>query len=307
MEIEHIVIEQDIRLDSCITQLVPFSRVIVAEAIRGGLILVNGTPVTKCSYRVSIDEKITGMIQDPSEHLDDTCIPENVALDIYYEDSDMVVLHKPKGWVTHPGHGHPTGTLLNALVYHYPSMRGLPKHGLVQRLDKDTSGLMIVAISHAGYQALLSMMLSRKITRQYLALVWGRPPVEATIDAPLGRHAQDRTLRAITPTGRPAITHIQTLAYGKWGSKVLCTLETGRTHQIRVHMKHLGYPICGDLSYGLRHPPCRTPDHWTGQALHAHRLSLTHPFSGEFLDFQAPTPEGWASWEDLLELQYDQS
>lgn len=312
MEIESIMLltvdivldetHQKLRLDNAVTKhLAGPGRAFIAEAIRSGKISVNGAVIKKCSHVVRTNDLIQGTVEVTATFIT-TVEPEDQPLDIYYVDEHILVLHKPRGLVTHPGSGNLGGTLLNAIHFHYPSTRDLPKGGLVQRLDKDTSGLMVVALSIEAYQNLIALMLKRRIKRQYEALVWGRPPQSAKIDAGIGRHPRDRRLRAIALTGRTAITQMETIAYGKWGAKVLCTLQTGRTHQIRVHMKHLGYPICGDEMYGMRHPSFENPEGWRGQVLHAKYLAFAHPITEAPLSFVAPVPAMWEIWEAKLEL-----
>lgn len=290
------------RLDNAVTKYLDGpGRAFIASAIRAGKISVNGEVVKKCSTSVHMNDVISGEIEVIPTFIAKV-ESEDIPLDVYYADEHILVLCKPRGLVTHPGAGNLNGTLLNGIHFHYPSTIDLPKGGLIQRLDKDTSGLMVVALSLQAYQVLVQLMLERRIKRQYEALVWGRPPQSATIEVAIGRHSHDRRMRSVVLTGRDAVTHMETLAYGKWGSRVLCTLQTGRTHQIRVHMKHLGYPICGDEMYGMRHPCFPNPPQWHGQVLHAKYLTFIHPISEEKLSFEAPLPDHWQMWEDRLEM-----
>lgn len=292
--------QQAKRLDNVLTKYLDGpGRSFIAEAIRLGMIQVNGLEVRKCSYTVHLGDVVSGEVKVEATFVTKV-FPEDIPLDVYYADEHILVLHKPRGLVTHPGNGNLNGTLLNGIHYYYPSTRDLPKGGLIQRLDKDTSGLMVVALTLASYQALVSLMLERRIKRQYVALVWGRPPQSITVDACIGRHSKDRRMRAVVAVGREAVTHVETQAYGKWGARVLCTLQTGRTHQIRVHMKYLGYPICGDEMYGMRHPSFESPDGWRGQVLHAKYLKFVHPITGDLLSFEAPVPDMWNVWEEQL-------
>ena len=292
------------RLDKYITDIRSIVRADVAQSIKNGHVMVNGLVISKCSHKVHTDDHVVAHIQQRIL-TSSLVVPQNYPLDIYYQDEHIVVLYKPKGLITHPGAGHQDGTLLNAIAYHFPQTQSVPKGGLVQRLDKDTSGLMVVALTVDAYQKLVDMMQKRRITRRYHALVWGRPPESMTIEAPLGRHKRDRRMRAVVVTGRTAVTVMRTLAYGVWGSLVECTLKTGRTHQIRVHMKHIGYPVCGDMLYGVQHPPLASPIGWSGQALHAKHLAFHHPIDEQPLSFEAPFPEGWDIWKNNLGVQYE--
>lgn len=294
--------QEGVRLDVAITKnLENVTRGLVIEAIKSGGVTVNGI-VVKPSYLLKKNDIVSGCITVIEKI--QTVKSENIPLDIYYADSDILVVCKPRGMVTHPGNGHQEGTLLNAVHYHYPSTINLPKGGLIQRLDKDTSGLMVIALSDISYQNLVQLMLERRIKRQYEALVWGRPVEKILIETSIGKHPKDHRMRAVTASGKEAITLVETIAYGKWGAKVLCTLSTGRTHQIRVHLQHIGYPICGDEMYGMRHPPFASPENWHGQALHSKYLTFIHPINGNLLKFEAPLPKGWDVWEKELELIY---
>ena len=278
----------------------------VAEAIKKGHICVNGVSVQKCAHKARSGDHITGTVCARISSAQEV-LPQNIPLDIYYEDDAIVVLCKPRGLITHPGAGHAEGTLLNGILYRFPQTKYLPKGGLVQRLDKDTSGLMVVALTLASYTTLVQMMQNRRIKRVYEAMVWGRPPESAVIDAPLGRHKGDRRMRAVVINGRHALTYMQVLAYGVWGAVVECTLKTGRTHQIRVHMKHLMYPICGDTMYGFQHPPLAAPSGWRGQVLHAKHLAFHHPITEIPLQYTAPFPEGWGDWLGILGIHQGSS
>ncbi|MGH8579478.1 MAG: 23S rRNA pseudouridine(1911/1915/1917) synthase RluD, partial [Gammaproteobacteria bacterium] len=224
--------------------------------------------------------------------------PQPLALDILYEDEDLIVLNKPAGLVVHPGAGNRDGTLLNALLHFEPALATLPRAGIVHRLDKDTSGIMVVARSPTAQTKLRQEISSRSLKREYQAVINGLPIAGGTVNAPIGRHSTQRTRMAVTEGGKPARTHYGVIKRFRTHTHLLVRLDTGRTHQIRVHMAHLGYPLLGDPLYGgrLRLPPSATPDlaaclkGFKRQALHAARLELRHPATDELLAWGAPLP-----------------
>lgn len=234
-------------------------------------------------------------------------IPENIPLDIIYSDAYLVVLNKPAGIVVHPGRGNFTGTLASGLLYHYKNIENIGESlrpGIVHRLDKETSGLIIAALTPESHTALSEMMKNHEVKRVYTAFVWGCPnPMNGTIDAPLGRNKVRATLQAVIPGGKYALTRYETEAVYTFLSKLKVRLETGRTHQIRVHMTHIGHPVFGDASYGGREkmmkgfePSVRDKaknllKNLGRQALHAGHIEFTHPFTGEKLSFDSPLPE----------------
>ena len=230
--------------------------------------------------------------------------PENIELNIVYEDEDILVINKPAGLVVHPGAGNPRHTLVNALLYHCPALNTLPRAGLIHRLDKDTSGLLVIAKTLTAHTHLIRQMQKRTIKREYLALCQGVVTAGGTINAPLGRHAQMRTRIAVQEQGREAITHYRVVERFKAHTLLRVQLETGRTHQIRVHLAHIHHPIVGDATYGGRpkFPREANPElikalqDFHRQALHATQLGLTHPVSGEMLSWSVPCPE------DMLHL-----
>lgn len=219
--------------------------------------------------------------------------PEAIALDVVFEDDAMIVINKPAGLVVHPASGHWQGTLLNALLHHAPDLAAVPRAGIVHRLDKDTSGLLVVAKTLVAQTDLVRQLQQRTVKRVYWALVHGQLAREVTIEAPIGRDPQARTRMAVVSSGKPARTHVRMLKrYAGGFSLVECALDTGRTHQIRVHLRSIGHPLVGDPTYGARRselPPGLQS--LTRQALHARQLALKHPSSGESLGWEAPLPD----------------
>jgi 23S rRNA pseudouridine1911/1915/1917 synthase len=230
--------------------------------------------------------------------------PEAIELEVVFEDEHLIVLDKPAGLVVHPGAGNRSGTLLNALLYHDPELVRIPRAGIVHRLDKDTSGLLVVARSLPAHTALTRMLAARDIHRRYAAVVNGVPVAGGTVDAPLDRHPSDRLRRAVREGGRPAVTHYRVREKFRAHALLQCDLESGRTHQIRVHMAHTGFPLVGDPLYGkgLRLPRGAAPElaaalrGFRRQALHAERLAFAHPVTGAAMTFDADPPG------DLLDL-----
>jgi 23S rRNA pseudouridine1911/1915/1917 synthase len=224
--------------------------------------------------------------------------PEAMALDIVFEDADLLVVNKPAGLVVHPGAGNHAGTLLNALLHHDPKLAQIPRAGIVHRLDKDTSGLLVVARSLPAQTALVAMLAARDVHRRYVAIVHGVPVAGNTVDAPLDRHPTDRLRRAVREGGRPAVTHYRVREKFRAQALLQCVLESGRTHQIRVHMAYVGYPLVGDPLYGrgLKLPRGATSEldaalrGFRRQALHAEHLAFAHPVTGAALAFDAEPP-----------------
>ncbi|MGI6559045.1 MAG: RluA family pseudouridine synthase [Limnochordia bacterium] len=286
------------RLDSFLRrELAEFSRTFIQRLIEEGEVQVNGKPV-KASYRVRENDLIQVALPPP-EPLD--LEPERLPLDVYFEDDDLLVLNKPRGMVVHPAAGNLRGTLVNALLGRCGNLSdigGTDRPGIVHRLDKDTSGLLVVAKNNYAHYRLGGQFQRRTVKREYLAIVYGhlRAP-RGCIDAPIGRHPRHRKKMAVLPEGkgRQAITCFQVLEEFKGYSLLRCRLETGRTHQIRVHLAHLGHPLVGDAVYG----PKSNEWDFQGQALHAAVLGFKHPRSGEYMEFESPVPEDMAA---LLEL-----
>lgn len=248
-----------------------------------------GEKIIKANYKVRAGEMFVVDIPEP-EPIE--AVPENIPLDIIYEDDDVVVLNKARGMVVHPAPGNYTGTLVNALLYHCSNLSGINsaiRPGIVHRLDKDTSGIMIVAKNDAAHISLSQQMQSKTAVRTYLAVVRGNIKTDSgTIETQIARDKTDRKKMAVVKDGgRDAITDYEVLErFGKY-TLVRCKLRTGRTHQIRVHMEYLGYPLVGDPKYS----PMKTPFGIKGQALHSHTLEFTHPRTGERMKFEAPLPE----------------
>lgn len=263
-----------------------WSRSQVQLWMQEGNVVVNGQKV-KSSYKCSVGDVVEINIPDPEE-LD--VVPEPMDLEIFYEDSDVLVVNKPKGMVVHPAPGHTTGTLVNGLMAHCKDLSGINgvlRPGIVHRIDKDTSGLLMVAKNDLAHESLVNQLVAKTVTRKYRAIVHGVIPHDyGTIDAPLARDPKDRQSMTVVDNGKHAVTHFQVLERFKDFTLVECQLETGRTHQIRVHMKYIGYPLAGDPKYG----PRKTLD-IGGQALHAGVLGFNHPRTNEYLEFEAPSPE----------------
>lgn len=286
-----------VRLDKVISKLVPqFSRSRMQQWIEEGYVTVDGQ-VAKTKMTAYGDETIVVLPQPAPE--DKASTPEPMDLAIVHEDDAIIVLDKPAGLVVHPAAGNWSGTLLNGLLHHFPPIAGVPRAGIVHRLDKDTSGLMVVAKTLAAHTDLVRQLQARTVKREYLALVWGLPHLNGTVDAAMGRHPRDRIKMAVleTDNAKPATTHYQRLATGLLDrrpvSLVHCRLETGRTHQIRVHMLSIGFPLVGDALYGKQHLTSFFPR----QALQACRLGLIHPTKGTACEWSVPLPQDFS---DLL-------
>ncbi|MEG8011163.1 RluA family pseudouridine synthase [Bacillus cereus group sp. BceL296] len=271
-----------------------WSRTQVQQWIKDNVVTVNGKAV-KGNYKVRENDEITVTIPEPEE-LD--IQPEDMNLEIYYEDADVLVVNKPRGMVVHPAPGHTSGTLVNGLMHHCTDLSGINgvmRPGIVHRIDKDTSGLLMVAKNDMAHESLVNQLVAKTVTRRYKAIVHGVIPHDkGTIDAPIARDKKERQSMTVDENGKHAVTHFQVLERFKDFTLVECRLETGRTHQIRVHMKYIGYPLAGDPKYG----PKKTLD-MNGQALHAGILGFDHPRTGEYIQFDAPIPE---VFEDALNI-----
>lgn len=285
----YVITEDDkgIRLDKLLSDLNnDASRTQVQLWIKDNYVKVNGETV-KSNYRCQLEDAIEWQIPDPVEV---EIKPENIPLDIRYEDSHVLVVNKPKGMVVHPSAGHSSNTLVNALLHHCQDLsgiNGLIRPGIVHRIDKDTSGLLVVAKSDVAHEHLSNQLKDKKMERKYRAIVHGEIPHDyGTIEAPIGRDPKDRQRMAVVDGGKSAVTHFNVLERFENYTYIECVLETGRTHQIRVHMRYIGFPLAGDPKYGQR----KTMD-IGGQALHAYSLKFIHPVTQEELEFETELPE----------------
>ncbi len=290
MRVETFIAEASDRLDRVIATCVPeLTRSAAQRLIEGGQVWVNGVPVRRPAHRIRPGDQITVHIPPPEPV---ALTPEPIPLDILYEDENVLVLHKPAGMVVHPGAGHTRGTLIHALLAHCPDLEGIGgvmRPGLVHRLDKETSGVLLVAKNERTYHFLQAQFKARTVRKVYEALVIGHPPPEGAIEAPIARDPRYRKRMAVIPTGRPARTRYRVLKTyeGRWGryARLEVYPETGRTHQIRVHLAYVGYPIVGDPVYGRRAPlPCPR------LFLHARALTVRLPSHPEPITFEAPLP-----------------
>lgn len=290
---ELIIKDSGNRLDKALADLTTLSRSQANEEIKKGTVLVNGK-AAKAKYAVKVGDVITYEIPE-DETLDYEA--EDIPLDIIYEDEDVAVINKPQGMVVHPSAGHTSGTLVNALMYHIKDLstiNGVVRPGIVHRIDKDTSGLLMIAKNDISHKALAEELKDKKSLRKYLAIVHGNLPNDrGMIEAPIGRSEKNRKKQAVTAKGKEAVTRFQVLErFGNY-TLVELTLETGRTHQIRVHMAYIGHPVAGDPLYG----PRKTLK-GQGQFLHARTLGFTHPRTGEVMTFTAEAP---AIFQERLE------
>ncbi|EGQ8074283.1 TPA: 23S rRNA pseudouridine(1911/1915/1917) synthase RluD [Vibrio vulnificus] len=290
------------RLDQAIAELfADFSRSRLKEWLLDGKVTVDGNVVTKPRTKVMGGEMITVLAELEDEVRWEA---QDIPLDIVYEDDDILVMNKPRDFVVHPGAGTPDGTVLNALLFHCPEVAEVPRAGIVHRLDKDTTGLMVVAKTVPAQTRLVRALQKRHITREYEAIAIGRMTAGGKVDKPIGRHATKRTLMAVSPMGKPAVTHFRVAEHFREHTRIRLRLETGRTHQIRVHMSYLQHPLLGDAAYGGRaRIPAGASDEVTAmirnfdrQALHAVMLRFEHPITGEEMEFHAPVPD------DMVEL-----
>ena len=277
------------RIDALLARTLPsLSRSQVQKLLEQGMVTLNGRELKK-NFRCSAGEGYEVLLPEPAEL---PLIPQNIPLDVVYEDGDLIVINKPRGLVVHPAPGHPDGTLVNALLWHcgdsLSGIGGQRRPGIVHRIDKDTSGLLIVAKNDFAHQGLSVQLADHSLCREYEALVRGNFKQDSgTIDKPIGRHPIDRKRMAVTDkNSKPAVTHWQLLASYRGYSHILCRLETGRTHQIRVHMASIGHPLLGDFTYGAPSPEKGLE----GQCLHARRLRFVHPRTGEHILLETELP-----------------
>lgn len=280
----------DLRLDRyLVSQLEDFTRSAVSKLIEGGQVKVNDKTASK-NYKCKAGDRVEIEIPDPVE-LDVTA--ENIPLDIVYEDSDLLVVNKPKGMVVHPAAGNYSGTLVNALLYHckdsLSGINGVIRPGIVHRIDKDTSGLLIVAKNDTAHLDLAQQIKEHSFHRAYQAVAYGNFKEDnGTVNQPIGRHPKDRKKMAVTyKNSKNAVTHYEVISRYEKFTHIRCVLETGRTHQIRVHMAYIGHPLAGDEVYG----PKKVITQLNGQCLHAGELGFVHPRTKEYMEFTAPLPE----------------
>ena len=288
------------RIDKYLSeQLEDMTRSHIQKLIKENMVRVNRMTV-KSNFKLSASDQIEVEIPELKEP---DILPENIPLDILYEDQDILVVNKPKGMVVHPAPGHYTGTLVNAIMYHckdnLSGINGVMRPGIVHRIDMDTTGSLLICKNDRAHQALAEQLKEHSITRKYHAIVHGRlKEDEGTIDKPIGRHPIDRKKMSVHCTnGREAVTHYRVLKRFQQFTYIECQLETGRTHQIRVHMSSIGHPILGDQVYG----PAKCPYKLQGQTLHAKVLGITHPTTGEYMEFDAPLPD---YFQGLLEKMH---
>lgn len=284
------------RLDQALAQLLPeYSRSRLQSWIKNGDLTVDDA-----CWKVK--DKLLGGEQihlHATLEPDSSWAPQPIQLDVIHEDDDVLVINKPVGLVVHPAAGHRDGTLLNAIVHHAPQSANLPRAGIVHRIDKETSGLLVIAKSLPAHTSLVNQMQAKSVFREYEAIAVGVMTGGGTVDAPIGRHPTQRIKMAVRQDGKEAVTHYRLITRYRHHTHIRVQLETGRTHQIRVHMAHIGYPLLGDPVYGgrLRLPKQATPrlaealQQFRHQALHARRLGLEHPTTGEWLEWESPLPD----------------
>ena len=298
------------RLDQTLAELFPeYSRSRLKTWIEADLVKLNDRITNIPREKVFGGERIEIIVEVEDETRFEA---ENIPLNIVYEDDDIIVINKPKDLVVHPGAGNPNGTVLNALLYHYPPIVEVPRAGIVHRLDKDTTGLMVVAKTIPAQTKLVRDLQKRKITREYEAVASGIMTKGGTVDQPMARHATKRTLMAVHPMGKPAVTHYRIMENYRNYTRLRLRLETGRTHQIRVHMAHIAHPLLGDQTYGGRpRPPKNASEdfmevlrNFKRQALHAVMLRLAHPITGEMMEWYAPLPDDFVELLNALKADY---
>ena len=283
------------RIDKYLTDNTDYTRSKIQKMIENGNILVNNKQ-TKDSYKLKENDRIT--IEEYNEEID--IEPENIPLDIYYEDEDLIVVNKPSGMVVHPAPGNYSKTLVNALMYHTNNLSTINtsiRPGIVHRIDADTSGLLLVAKNDKTHNALAEAIQKKEVVREYIALVEGVIMEDtATIDAPIGRDKNNRKKMAVTSeNSKDAITHIRVLDRYKDSTLIRCKLETGRTHQIRVHLNYIGHPVVNDPVYGYK----KLIDKDFGQMLHAEKIGFVHPTTKKYMEFTAPLPD---RFKEILEI-----
>ncbi|AKO45031.1 23S rRNA pseudouridine(1911/1915/1917) synthase RluD [[Haemophilus] ducreyi] len=298
------------RLDQALAQLFPdYSRSRIKVWIENDLVKVNGIIVNRAREKVFGGEQIEIQAEIEEEiHFE----PQNIPLNIIHEDDDIIIINKPKNLVVHPGAGNPDGTVLNALLYYYPPIAEVPRAGIIHRLDKDTTGLMVVAKNIPAQTHLVTALQKRRITREYEAIASGIMTQGGKVDEPMARHPTKRTAMAVHPMGKPAITHYRIMERFRNYTRLRLRLETGRTHQIRVHMAHIAHPLLGDQLYGGRPRPPKGSSEafltvlraFQRQALHATMLRLEHPINSELIECHAPLPADFVELIEALKTDY---
>ncbi|PCO26355.1 23S rRNA pseudouridine(1911/1915/1917) synthase RluD [Morganella morganii] len=294
------------RLDQALAELFPdYSRSRIKEWILDDRVQVNGRLVNKPKEKMLGGEQISiDALIDEDMRFE----PQNLPLNIVYEDDDILVINKPRDFVVHPGAGNPDGTVLNALLYHYPDIADVPRAGIVHRLDKDTTGLMVVAKTVPAQTRLVESLQLREITREYEAVANGRMTAGGKVEEPISRHPTKRTHMAVNLMGKPAVTHYRVMEHFRAHTRLRLRLETGRTHQIRVHMAHINHPLVGDQLYGGRPRPLKGASdefrdalrEFDRQALHATMLRLYHPITGIQMEWHAPIPDDMVKLIEVL-------
>jgi len=295
------------RLDQVLAMMVPaHSRNRLQQWIKAGRVMVDGTAVCEPKHKIFGSELLTIQVDQALTDAEaGRFLPEPMDLHVVYEDAHLMVINKPPGLVVHPAAGNWQGTLLNGLLAYDPAFTHVPRAGIVHRLDKDTSGLMVVAKTLEAHTHLIRQLQVRTVKRVYRAVLCGVPRVDGTVNAPIGRDSRQRTRMAVSSQGKEAITHYRLLEMYPGCSQVECVLETGRTHQIRVHMAFIGHPLVGDTTYqaGKRFPLPPPAASFTRQALHARQLGLIHPATGEAMKWTVPPPQDMADLiNDLRDL-----
>ncbi len=287
--IEEIFLNEDsVRLDVFVAEVADISRSRAAKLLENGNVTLNGNPVSK-NTKLKNGNKVKILIPDPENY---NAKPEDIPLDIVFEDDDLLVVNKPKGMVVHPAAGNYSGTLVNALMFHcgesLSGINGVMRPGIVHRIDKNTSGLLMVAKNDIAHNHLANQIKEHSFTREYEAIVYGNLKNESgTVDAPIARNPKERKQMAVVSGGREAVTHYEVIERLNGFSHLKLRLETGRTHQIRVHMAYIGHPVAGDDVYG----PKKVITSLSGQCLHAKRIGFVHPRTGEYIEFDSELPD----------------
>ena len=299
------------RLDAYLREQTPFSRSRIVSLMEEGAMVVNGEIERKAARKTEEGMRI---ILNVPETKPVDIVPQDIPLDIVYEDEDIIVINKPRDLVVHPGAGNPDGTVLNALLHYYPPIADVPRAGIVHRLDKDTTRLMVVAKTVPAQTRLVESLQRREITREYEAVAIGHMTAGGTVDEPISRHPTKRTHMAVHPMGKPAVTHYRIMEHFRVHTRLRLRLETGRTHQIRVHMAHITHPLVGDPVYGGRPRPPKgaseafisTLRKFDRQALHATMLRLYHPISGIEMEWHAPIPQDMVELIEVMRADFEE-